>query len=103
MALARLEFLTMFLTAKSSTQITWFSYAILRDSLCRKSSRTLAILLDVFATKHLAFRRLLKAKNSQPGIILNKTVLENSSSQLPVIQPRRCVFDSNENRYSYWR
>ena len=31
---------------------TWFSDAILRDSLCRKSSLTLTILLDIFATKH---------------------------------------------------
>ena len=30
-----------------------------RDSLCRKSSRTLAILLETFATKRLALRRLL--------------------------------------------
>jgi hypothetical protein len=50
----------MFLTVKSSTQITWFSYAILRDSLCRKSSLTLAILLDILATIRLALRRLLE-------------------------------------------
>jgi hypothetical protein len=58
---AKLGFLTMFLTAKFSTQITWFSYAILRDSLCRKSSLTLAILLQTLATKRLALRRLLEA------------------------------------------
>ena len=53
-------FLTIFLTAKFSTQITWFSYAILRDSLCRKSSLTLAILLETFATSRFALRRLLE-------------------------------------------
>src|SRR4028119_1699913 len=58
-AVAKLGFLTRFLTAKFSTQITWFSYAILRDSLCKKSSLTLATLLDTLATKSLALRRLL--------------------------------------------
>jgi hypothetical protein len=50
--LARFGFLTMFLTAKSSTQITWFSYAILRDSLWRKSSRNLNTELDRILAHH---------------------------------------------------
>jgi hypothetical protein len=49
----------MFFTARFSTTITWFSLTILRDSLCRKSSRTLAIFAWTLATASLALHRLL--------------------------------------------
>jgi hypothetical protein len=49
----------MFFTARFSTTITWFSLTILRDSLCRKSSRTLAIFAWTLATAHFALRRRL--------------------------------------------
>jgi len=59
-ALARQWFLTMFLTAKSSTQITWFSLTILRDSLWWKSSRQRDILLWTLATCLRVLLRLLE-------------------------------------------
>ncbi len=49
----------MFFTARFSTTITWFLLTILRDSLCRKSTRTLAIFAWTLATASLALRRLL--------------------------------------------
>ncbi|SEA98583.1 hypothetical protein SAMN05660964_03049 [Thiothrix caldifontis] len=39
MCLARFGFLTMFFTARFSTQITWFSLTNLRDNWCKLSER----------------------------------------------------------------
>src|SRR5690606_20034644 len=58
MDLARLWFFTMFLTCKSSKQITWFSRISLVDSLCRKSRRALTIFSWILATLILALCQL---------------------------------------------
>src|SRR3972149_2298330 len=47
---ARQWFLSMFLTAKSSKQIDWFSLTSLVDSLCRKSFLWFATLSWIMAT-----------------------------------------------------
>lgn len=60
MALARQWFFIIPLTLRFSVTMTWLSSTILRESLCRKSSRQLAILRCTFATFLLALLRLLE-------------------------------------------
>ncbi len=53
MAFARLWFFTMFLTARFSTMMTWFSFTNLRESLCWKSLRVLAMRSCTRATQSM--------------------------------------------------
>ena len=59
-ALARVGFLTMFLTARFSTQIVWFSRISAVVNLWVKSLRQSAILAWTRATLRFALRRLLE-------------------------------------------